>query len=145
MAGRYGVAGWGGRPSNGTNGWSARGTFRVLPPAGNPLEDRLPIGNYVYHADMTGSFGDVHLWQNDYRGYLEKNRWYCIELYAQMNTPTLNDGVLRAWVDGRLAWEKTDWRFRDTTSLLIEEVWMNVYTAARRPSTATSISTSTTS
>ena len=133
VAGRYGVAGWGGRPSDGTNGWSARGTFRVLPPAGNPLENRLPIGNYVYHADMTGSFGDVHLWQNDYRGYLEKNRWYCIELYAQMNTPTQNDGVLRAWVDGRLAWEKTDWRFRDVPSLLIEEVWMNVYHGGTTP------------
>ena len=31
ISGTYGVAGWGGRPSDGTNGWSARGTF----PAGS--------------------------------------------------------------------------------------------------------------
>lgn len=44
-----------------------------------------------------------------------------------MNTPMVNEGILRAWVDGRLAWEKTDLRFRDVTSLRVEEVWMNVY------------------
>ncbi|MCH9648435.1 MAG: DNRLRE domain-containing protein [Deltaproteobacteria bacterium] len=127
LAGRYGVAGWGGRRSDGTNGWSARGTFRILPPAGNPLGDHLPIGNYVYHADMAGNFGDSHLWQNDYRGYLEKNRWYCVEQYLKMNTPGQNDGIIRAWVDGRLAWEKEDWRWRDIPTLKIEEVWMNVF------------------
>ena len=33
--------------------------------------------------------------------FLENNRWYCVEQYAKMNTPTQNDGVLRVWVDGR--------------------------------------------
>ena len=46
--------------------------------------------------------------------------WYCIEQYAQMNTPGVNDGILRAWVDGRLAFEKTDIRLRDVTTLKIE-------------------------
>lgn len=127
FAGTYGVAGWGGRPSDGTNGWSARGTFYLSIPDDNPLAGRTPLGNYVYHADMSGSYGDVWLWQNDYRGLLGDNQWHCIEQYVRMNTPTVNDGVIRAWVDGRLAWEKTDLRFRDVTSLKIEEVWMNVY------------------
>ena len=51
-----------------------------------------------------------------------------------MNTPTVNDGVLRAWVDGRLAFEKTDLRFRDVDSLKVEEVWMNVYHGGTAPS-----------
>jgi len=34
-----------------------------------------------------------------------------------MNTPTFDDGVIRAWVDGRLAWERTDLSSRDVTSL----------------------------
>ena len=51
-----------------------------------------------------------------------------------MNTPTLNDGVLRAWVDGRLAFEKTDLRFRDIEALKVEEVWMNVYHGGTAPS-----------
>jgi len=127
ISGTYGRAGWGGRPSNGTNGWSARGSFNVMPSSGNPLGDTVPMGHYVYHTDMEGTYGDIDLWQKDYRGYLEKNRWYCIEQYLQMNTPGQNDGILRAWVDGRLAYERTDWRWRDTTDLKIERIWMNVY------------------
>ena len=127
FAGTYGVAGWGGRPSDGTNGWSARGTYYLSVPDDNPLGGTTPLGNYVYHADMTGNYGNVWLWQEDYRGLLADNRWFCIEQYVRMNTPTVNDGVLRAWVDGRLAYEKTDLRFRDVTTLKIEEVWMNVY------------------
>ena len=127
ISGTYGRAGWGGRPSDGTNGWSARGSFSVMPPPGNPLGYTIPMGHYVYHADMDGSYGDIDLWQKDYRGYLEKNRWYCIEQYLRMNTPGQNDGILRSWVDGRPAYERTDWRWRDVTDLKIERIWMNVY------------------
>jgi len=44
-----------------------------------------------------------------------------------MNAPGENDGVLRGWVGGRLAFEKTDVRMRDTDALRIESVWLNVY------------------
>jgi hypothetical protein len=134
FAGTYGVAGWGGRPSDGTNGWSTRGTYYLSVPSDNPLAGTTPLGNYVYHADMSGSYGDVWLWQEDYRGLLRDNRWHSVEQYVRMNTPAVNDGVLRAWVDGRLAFEKTDLRFRDVTSLRIEEVWMNVYHGGTAPS-----------
>jgi len=133
IAGTYGVAGWGGRQSDGYNGWSARGLFQEVPPPGNPLGDTVPVGSYVYHADMPTQYGDNHLWQNDYRGYLERNRWYCIEQYLQMNTPGLQDGVMRVWIDGRLAWEKTDWRWRHIADLKIEEIWMNVYHGGTTP------------
>ena len=33
------------------------------------------------------------------------------------NTPGANDGVLRGWVDGKLAFEKTDVRMRDVAAL----------------------------
>ena len=127
IAGRYGVAGWGGRPSDGTNGWSARGLFREMPPAGNPLGNTVPVGSYVYHADMPTQYGDNHLWQNDYLGYLQKNRWYCVEQYLKLNTPGIQDGIMKTWIDGRLAWEKYDWRWRTVPALKIEEIWMNVY------------------
>jgi hypothetical protein len=54
ISGTYGRAGWGGRPSDGTNGWSARGSFNLMPPPGNPLGETVPLGHYVYHADMDG-------------------------------------------------------------------------------------------
>lgn len=121
IGGTYGRGGWGGRPSNGRNGWSARGQFR------GRKDGRTPIGFYCYHADMKGRYGSEWIWEKDGLGYLENNRWYCIEQYARMNTPGENDGVLRGWVDGQLAFEKTDIRMRDIPDLKIECIWINIY------------------
>jgi len=121
ISGTYGRGGWGGRPSNGRNGWSARGQFN------KQKDGKTPVGFYCYHADMKGQYGSGWIWKTEERGYLENNRWYCIEQYAKMNTPGKNDGILRAWVDGKQAFEKTDIRMRDVDTLKIEAVWLNVY------------------
>ena len=121
IAGTYGRAGWGGRRVNGRDGWSARGLFD------GQRNGKTPIGFYCYHADMRGRYGSNWVWEKDRLGHLENNRWYCIEQYAKMNTPGRNDGILRGWVDGRLAFEKADVRMRDVDSLKIESVWLNVY------------------
>jgi len=134
ISGTYGVAGWGGRRSDGTNGWSARGAFFRSVPQGNPLAGTHPIGTYCYHADQSGPYGETWVWQNDYRGFLETGRWYAVEQYLKLNTPGEKDGVLRAWVDGRLAFEKTDIRFRHVDKLRIEQIWMNVYHGGTKPS-----------
>ena len=134
ISGTYGVAGWGGRKVDGTDGWSARGSFRLSIPADNPLGGLHPIGTYCYHADMKGWYGDGWGWHDDYRGFLENNRWYSIEQYLKLNTPGKKDGILRAWVDGQLAFEKTDIRFRHVDTLKIEQIWMNVYHGGTKPS-----------
>jgi hypothetical protein len=134
ISGTYGRTGWGGRRSRGEKGWSARGSFYYSIPKDNPLGGTNPIGTYCYHADMRGTYGDIWLWQNGYRGYLKNNRWYCVEQYLKMNKPGEKDGVLRAWVDGRLAFEKTDIRFRHVPTLKIEQIWMNVYHGGTVPS-----------
>ncbi|MEA3224861.1 MAG: hypothetical protein U9Q07_02840 [Planctomycetota bacterium] len=121
ISGTYNLAGWGGRPSNGRNGWSARGLFK------KQSDGKTPVGYYCYHADMRGRYGSGWTWEQEKRGYLANNRWYCIEQYAKMNTPGNNDGILRAWVDGKPAFEKTDIRMRDVDTLKIEAVWLNVY------------------
>ena len=128
FAGTYGVAGWGGRAVDGTDGWSARGTYKVPVAEGdNPLAGHTSIGSYVYHADMQTSYGDIDLWVDGCAGVLEKGRWYTIETHIRLNTPGVNDGLLEGWVDGRLAYQRTDWRWRDVSTLAVEEVWMNVY------------------
>lgn len=133
ISGTYGVAGWGGRMSDGSNGWSARGLFRQSVPAtNNPLAGRTPIGSYVYHADMPSTFGENFLWNEAWGadgigGILQPGRWVCLETYVRMNTPTQNDGVIRAWVDGVLSYENTGMRFRDVDTLRIERIWMNIY------------------
>lgn len=121
IGGTYGRAGWGGRKVDGTDGWSARGLF------GGQVDGRTPVGFYCYHADMPGKYGDHWFWNRDEFEGLENNRWYCIEQFVKLNSPGENDGVLRAWVDDRLVFEKADIRMRDVPRLKIENVWINVY------------------
>ncbi len=60
-------------------------------------------------------------------GRLTRNRWYSVEQYLKLNTPGQSNGVFRAWVDGQLAFERTDLHWRDVTRLKIESVWLNVF------------------
>ena len=121
VGGTYGRAGWGGRPNDGRNGWSARGQFN------GQNSGKTPIGFYCYHADMKGRYGSSWIWNDQGLGHLENNRWYCVEQYVRMNTPAKNDGVLRGWVDGKPAFEKTDVCMRDVPELKIECIWINIY------------------
>jgi hypothetical protein len=140
VSGTYNKAGWGGRKVNGKNGWSARGSFGLTFPEGNPLAGKQPLGWYCYHADMEGNYGSGWIWTKGYRGFLDNNRWYCVEQYVKLNTvgkdggKGANDGTLRVWIDGRPAYEKTDIRFRDVNTLKIEQIWMNVYHGGTTPS-----------
>jgi hypothetical protein len=127
IGGTYNRAGWGGRKPDGRDGWSARGEFAKAPLPGNPAHGLTSIGNYAYHADQEDYFGDHWPWNATALGLLERNRWYCVEQYVRLNTPGERDGVVRAWIDGRLAFERTDVRFRNVPTLAIETVWMDVY------------------
>jgi hypothetical protein len=127
FAGTYNRAGWGGRRANGTNGWSARGAFFQTRGEGVAPGNRRGVGSYVYHAGMEDVYGTTWGWGLGKTGALEKNRWYSVEQYVKMNTPGKADGVLRAWIDGELAFENTQLRFRDVADLRIETLWMNIY------------------
>lgn len=122
-AGTYGRAGWGGRPSDGTNGWSARMNFR------DPDSDdgHVMLASYVYHAGMDGEYGTHFEWDIDDHGLLEADRWYRIDNYVRLNTPGEDDGVVRGWVDGDLALDETDIRFRDVDRLKVQGFWFSVY------------------
>lgn len=125
--------GWGGEKSDGTNGWSMRGSFLRQPDVSSSFHDYVAVGNYAYHVDMQGYYGEVWPWSKAGLGYLKRNRWYCIEQHVKMNTIGHKDGVLRVWVDGLLAFEKTDIRYRTIDSLKIEKIWMNVYHGGTKP------------
>jgi hypothetical protein len=64
----------------------------------------------------------------------EPEEMFFREQQAKLNEPERNDGILRARLDGRLAFEKTDIRFRTVATLKIEQVWMNVYHGGTKPS-----------
>jgi len=129
--GTYELAGWGGQPSDGTNGWSARGMF-------GPLDEqqRTPIGSYIYHADMVEdaqTYGNSEWWD----ARLERERWYTIEQEIQLDSVGeqggRGDGWLRAWVDGALVFDRRGLHVRDTDRLKIESVWANFYYGGKTP------------
>jgi hypothetical protein len=126
LSGTYERAGWGGRGANGSDGWSARGAFFQLIASDEAFNRYRAIGSYVYHKH-SGKYGAIVGWNLGPTGLLEKNRWYSVEQQVKMNTPGQADGVLRAWIDGRLVLERTDLHFRDVPELKVESVWMNVY------------------
>jgi hypothetical protein len=134
ISGTYGQAGWGLRRSDGTNGWSMRGSFGRWSEKDNPLYGYTPLGTYAYHADTEDYNGEGWGWESDQRGLLLRDRWYCIEQYFKVNTLGRKDGVMRAWVDGVLVFEKTDIRVRTVPKIKIEQVWMNVYHGGTAPS-----------
>ena len=129
--GTYGIPGWGGQPSDGTNGWSARGMF-------GPLGDRqrTPIGSYIYHADMVEggqTYGNSEWWHIR----LERECWYTIEQEIQLDSVGDDggraDGWLRAWVDGELVFDRRRLHIRDTEALRIESIWVNIYYGGKIP------------
>jgi hypothetical protein len=127
LAGTYGRAGWGNRKTDGTNGWSARGGFVRQRPRGSSVGELSAIGSYVYHADTKSTHGEYWGWNLGPSGLVERNRWYSVEQYVKLNAPDANDGILRAWIDGYMVFERTDIRFRSDPGLRIESLWMNVY------------------
>ncbi len=129
------AGGWGGRTSNGTNGWSARGHFKTVLRENNPHTGKVPVGTYLYHADMPGYYGDSLIWNGDEAGAFEKNRWYAIEQYIRLNTPGENDGELRVWVDGKPAFALESLKFRelDYGHIKIDRIWMNIYHGGTTP------------
>jgi hypothetical protein len=126
-AGTYEKAGWGAHPASGTTGWSMRGSFSRAMSLANPLHGKTVIGTYAYHAGNGGRIGEGLPWMETGRGLLERNRWYCVEQYFKVNTPHFHDGILRAWIDGELAIDRSDFRVRDAPSIKIQEIWMNIY------------------
>lgn len=127
IAGTYDRGGWGGRKSDGQNGWSMRGGFGKQIKGQHPLAGRTPIGTYAYHADTPSKYGEFWPWSSGRPSALANNRWYCIEQYFRVNTLGQRDGVLKVWVDGVRVFERNDVRVRDIESIRIEEIWLNVY------------------
>lgn len=134
LAGTYGRGGWGGRTADGFNGWSARGGFYSHVGEDTVLAQRRGVGFYLYHIDSRqGGYGELQGWNAGPTGLLEKNRWYCIEQYVRLNKPGEHDGVTRGWVDGQLAFERSNLLFRMTPELHIETVWVDVYHGGKTP------------
>ncbi|SER27430.1 hypothetical protein SAMN05421690_10164 [Nitrosomonas sp. Nm51] len=126
FSGTYNKAGWGGRAIDGYNGWSARGAYFLQASPNSKYSGAIPLGNYVYHLDSQSNYGDMISWNNTL-SLLQKNRWYAVEQFLKLNDPDMANGELTVWIDGRKVFHKSDFRFRETTELKIESLWLNFF------------------
>lgn len=120
-----------GKRVNGSDSWSARGAYWKPDAKGD-----IPIGFYVYHADMKSDFGDTWYFSKA----LERGKWHDIRLYIKLNTPASKpggkgrtNGILRGWLNGRQVFEKRDIRFRDVDMLKIRNAWFHFYHGGGQP------------
>ncbi|MGH8501154.1 MAG: hypothetical protein ACREVE_01540 [Gammaproteobacteria bacterium] len=148
----------GGATADGINCWSGRAQFRHCS-AGESRPYNIcssgavtRFGYYLYHARQVDIWGDGGFWDNepwgqsygggscesepsntlcgiDHVGNLGLDRWYRIEMQIKMNTPGQADGIARGWVDGKLAYDKTNMVFRleGHDNLHVRTAWLNVH------------------
>lgn len=105
----------GGGTPDGTNGWSNAIGFSHR--NDSPAPEGYHFFSYSYHIGASGDFEmtDAPIWMdewNDIAGYVRCNT---IE-----NGVARPDGVMRYWVNGELAYERTDFRMTTTESNRIE-------------------------
>lgn len=117
----------GGRKCDGTTGWSLRGSFFNTTDPNNPVYPRILLGTYAYHADMPTTYGDHWPWQQNGLGMVEQNRWYSVEQYVKLNTPGSKNGIIKVWIDGKLAFEKTNLNLRTVSGWNIFQAWIDHY------------------
>lgn len=123
-AGPYGSTGQAGNAADGTNGWSARGAWRPANSTDDPTTVPILPEYYVYHADMSGSYGDRPDWNTTF----QRGQWYQVDQHVKMNTPGQNDGVLEAWVDGDRVFSRTNYRFRNSgyDNIKVQKYWFTL-------------------
>ncbi len=115
----------------------------TTPPPGN-------INIYCYHMDQGRIWGDLlfptgkvvppenkWLFEENFvprpNLNLERGRWYCYELMVKANTPGERDGRVAYWIDGKLAGDFPNLRFRSVEELKPNHVIIVAHSSSVRP------------
>jgi hypothetical protein len=105
--------------------------FGQLAYTGNPAYwDRDPWGQFTGRGGRcTSDPTNLYCGVGRDLGVLVRERWYSLEHLIAMNTPGRADGVIRGWVDGKLAYEKTNMVFRipGHDNLHVRTAWLDIY------------------
>lgn len=112
------------QPRNGTDGWSARYMWH---PGGEIIA-------YLY-LPRIGGYGTLTCGDGlklNYGGFNHKfvpGQWHTLEQQIKLNTPGRQDGVIRVWLDGKLALERTNipWRTVDNKTMKIGNLFMSSF------------------
>lgn len=110
----------GGRPANGTNGFSARLMWRK--------DGRGEA--YVYHKNQKGDYGDSFAFPADFR--FPTDAALKVRIAVTMNTPGQRDGTLRVWITlagqgERLMVERTDMEWRSVDSFGVDGLYFETF------------------
>lgn len=129
-----GVAGQGGHPPTGDDGWSVRVYTR------GPVSDGdVTVGAYVYHLDQAGEFGDSWRWPDT----MTVGEWNRIESYVKLNSVTDgsadDDGIVQLWLDGALQIDRRDLRWRTTERLGFDRLGPGSYWGGSHVSPANNV------
>ena len=87
------------------------------------------IVTYAYYPDKPDSVhcGEDWLWSKKLRA----GQWHTIRMYAKLNTvkgsDAKEDGVFKAWLDGKLVLYKTGIRYRYDKNFLISRAYITTY------------------
>ncbi len=119
-------------PENKGKSWSARMFIGGGP---NNPDYRGRLGYYLYHKDSNNVhsdgrvFGTMGWWtQNgvESREVLDE-KWHNVKMYVKLNDIGKNNGILRGYYDGRLAYERTNLSFADNPKYRNVALYFNVY------------------
>ena len=103
----------GGRIPDGTNGFSTRFMWRT---AGQ--------GEVYAYLPSSDKFG-TSLGRGDFS--FTPGKWHCLEQQVVLNTPGAANGAVRAWLDGKPAYQNEQMLYRTVASLRIEGVLFSTF------------------
>ena len=110
----------GGDKPTGKDGFSARMMWR---------EDGRAV-QYLYYPDQPDKYGHQIPWTDQTTGKqikFEPGQWHTVVHQLAINTPEKNDGVLRAFFDGKVVLDIDDLRFRDTNDFAIDGFLLSTF------------------
>lgn len=102
---------------------------------GSPYADLISLAIYPYNLDQVGPFP-----VSEEFGYvaLRREQWFCIDIQVKQNSvagpfdadgngSALADGEYRVWINGHLAYERTNYRWRRHIEFGVQGLWLDVY------------------
>jgi hypothetical protein len=85
----------------------------------------FPDGTIIPFSSTPGNFGPYFVSRPNFTP--QRNQWYAYELMVKANTPSLRDGRVAVWIDGKLIADWQNVRLRDTTSLKIDKISLDLH------------------
>ena len=94
----------------------------------------FPTGRVVPFDRVPGDFGPDFVPRPDVIPTL--GRWYSYEMMVRLNTPGARDGRIAIWMDGQIVADFPNLRFRETSSLRIDQVTLDLHARANSSAVA---------